>query len=377
MALACSAIAIAVCGLAVIASIGGRDWRVSTLVRMSAKDPIAGLARETDPSFSFVHPHAHYDGVYFYAVARDPLARGQEPELIDKAAYRYSHPFYGWLAWIVSGGNAKAVPAALLAVSLAGVAVAAFACSLLAQQLGRSGWWGLIVAASPGIVFSTTADVGEPILFAAIALALLAWSRERWVFAGAALTAVCFTKEPMLLIPVGLLVWELFRWLRGARPPDLIRRLGAIVFGPILFVAWYVYLHGIFGKWPFKENQDFLSTPIAGWVDTFRRAARLSRDSFDRNQIGYIAVALLAIVAVALLVGLARAFLLRTWLDVVFAFLALFAVLLGWQQILYPKELTRDLAVQLALLPAVIAGPARTRSLESDPVMSAQATTET
>src|SRR6266571_2868619 len=94
VAFACAAIALAVCGVAVEASIADRGWKVSTLVRMSDVEPMAKLAREADPSFSFVNPAAHYDGVYFYAIARDPIARSEAHKLIDLAAYRYSHPLY-------------------------------------------------------------------------------------------------------------------------------------------------------------------------------------------------------------------------------------------------------------------------------------------
>ena len=355
VAIGCALVALATCGIAVAGTIGSRDWNVTVLVRMASVDKIAPLARAADPTFGFVHPHAHYDGVYFYAIARDPLARSRAHDLIDLSAYRYGHPLYGWLAWLGSGGRPRAVPWALLAVNLVAVIVGAVAASAFAIRLGHSGWWGLIVALSPGIVFSTTADVGEPVLLAFVALSLLAWTKQRWFWAGLALIGVSFSKEPMLLIPAGLLVWELFQRLRGQRDGSVVKRLAAILSGPILFAGWYVYLHGRFGEWPFKENQDFLSGPLAGWVDTFRRAARLSRSTFDKSQLGSITVPLLALVAVALVAGVVRSIRLRTWIHVVFLFLALFTVLLGWQQLLFPKELTRDLAVQIALVPAVFA----------------------
>ncbi len=224
IALGCSAIAVAVCGVAVAASLSVRDWHLSALVRMSGSEPMAGPARATDPGFAFVNPQAHYDGVYFYAIARDPFARGEAHTLIDRPAYRYGHAGYGWLAWLVTAGRAGAIPAALLALSLAGVAIAGYAGSLLAAELGWSPWGGLVVAFTPGIVLATTVDTSEPLALAATLLALLAWMRGRRGWGAAALAAACFIKEPLLLVAVGIGVWEVTVWME-TRAPDLGRRI--------------------------------------------------------------------------------------------------------------------------------------------------------
>jgi len=357
VAFACAAIALAVCGVAVVASIADRGWKVSTLVRMSDTEPMAKIAREADPSFSFVNPAAHYDGVYFYAIARDPFARGEAHLLIDRPAYRYGHAGYGWLGWIASAGRARFVPAALLALGLAGAAVAAFVASVLAAEIRRSPWWGLVAAFSPGVVYAVTADVSEPVALAAILLALLAWHRRRWGWAAIGLAAGCLIKEPLLLFPVGLAVWEVIRFLRGDRPADLVKRAAALVIGPILFGVWFLYLEGRFGVFPFQQGRDLLSAPFAGWIDTFHRAAALTNNTFDQMQIGTAIIALLAILGVALLLGLLQALRFRWWVDSIFVFVGLLTFMFGWLQLLYPKDLIRELTVPLVLLPAVLAGP--------------------
>jgi hypothetical protein len=361
VALGCAAIALTVCALAVVGSIAYRDWKITTLVRMSASEPMAKLARETDPSFSFVNPEAHYDGVYFYAIARDPLARGEAHTLIDRAAYRYGHAGYGWLAWLVSAGQPRLVPAALLALGLAGAAVAAFAAAVLAAALGRSPWWGLVAALSPGVIYSVTADVSEPVAVAVVLLALLAWHRRRWSWAGVGLAAGCLIKEPLLLVPIGLGVWELAWWLRGKRLADFAQRVIAVTAGPVVFGVWYLYLERQFGVFPYRQGRDLLGAPITGWIDTFHRASTMAVDSFDRMQIGTAITTFLAIVAVLFVLGLVRALRFRWWLDSVFVLFAILVSLFGWLELLYPKDLVRELAIPLVFLPAVLAGPGDTR----------------
>ncbi|MEX2555739.1 MAG: hypothetical protein WEB06_08910 [Actinomycetota bacterium] len=360
VALSCATAAVAISAVAVLATLSVRDWRVSTLVRMSAEEPMARLARETDPGFAFVHFEAHYDGVYFYAIANDPFARGEAHRLIDAAPYRYGHAGYGWLAWIVSFGRASAVPAALLGLGLAGMAIAAYVSSLLARELGWSGWWGLVVGLSPGAIFAVTVDTSEPVAMAATALALLAWTRRRWGWAGIALVAACLIKEPLLLVAAGLGVWEALRVLRGQRSPDLLRRGLAIVAGPVSFGAWAIYLRATFGEWPFSHpSNEFLVFPFTGWADSLRKAADLAMGSFDQSQIGNAAVALLPVTGAALLIGMVRAGRLRSELDPIFLLYALLIFSLNWLGLLYPKDLIRETTIPMALLPAVIASVRR------------------
>jgi hypothetical protein len=358
IALACAATALASSGVAVAAALSTHGWRPSALVRMSATEPMARLAREADAAFAFVHPEAHYDGVYFYAVARDPLARGEAHRLIDRAAYRYAHAGYGWLAWAASLGRASAVPGAMLALALAGTALAGYAASRLAAAFGWTPWAGLVVAASPGIVFSVTAATSEPVAAALGALGLLAWARGRLVAAGVALAAGCLVKEPLLLLPAGLAGLELLRWVRGRPAPDLPARLAALAAGPLALGAWTLYLTAAFGRFPLAEpSGELLTAPLAGWWDALRRAAREASGPYFAMQSGSAAVALIAVVGIALLAGLVRAARLRTPLDAVYLPLALLILSLTWLGVQYPKDLLRETALPLALLPAVLAGP--------------------
>src|SRR5262249_58629268 len=104
------------------------------LVHVGSAEPMASVARATDPHFALVPNQSHYDGVYYYAIGRDPLAQGREHTLIDRPAYRYGHPGFGWLGWRASAGQAPALPDALLAVALACAAGAGAAAALFAAR---------------------------------------------------------------------------------------------------------------------------------------------------------------------------------------------------------------------------------------------------
>lgn len=354
--------------LAVVATVSAQSGSVTTLVRIASDDPIAPLAGEIDPDFQFVEPGGHYDGSFFYAIAIDPLAQGEAHTLIDRSAYRYGHVGYGWAAWLVSGGQPSLVPVALLVVGLAGVGVAAAAASLLATRFGWSGWWGgLLVAFSPGLIFSVISDTSEPIGLALMGLLLLAYLNEKWLWVGILSACACLTKEPLIAVPIGIALWELLRARRDDAAPDLSARLLALGVGPLVFVAWTVYLRSRFGIWPSSQTVDLVTLPpFAGWVDTFGRAADLARRGNDQMQIGMAALALLPAVGGVLLTGVVKALRLRTFLDVLYLLFALMVFSLNWLQLLNPKDLIRLVVLAFALLPAVLVEPRAAVAL-SDP----------
>lgn len=356
IALACAAVALGVGGLAVVATLAVHRWQPSILVRMSVSEPIAELARATDLSFAFVNPSAHYDGVYFYAVARDPLALGIEHDLIDKAAYRYGHPGYGWLAWLLSFGQPRLVPLALLVIGLASIATAAAATSLLSKALGWSAWGGLVVPFNPGLVYAVTADTSEPVGAAALGLTLLAWLHGRRSRVAGLLILLCLIKEIFLVVPLGLAAWEAIGVIRRRTTPEW-RHLAALLPGPFAFVLWQAYVRARFGVWSFSEGEALLDLPLAGWSDTFSRAAAMGTEGFDQMQLGQVGVPLLAVTGAVLATGLVRALQLRTFLDPVYILFALSAFCLNWLNLLYPKDLIRALAIPLCLLPAALLGP--------------------
>ena len=336
-------------------------WRPSVLVRMEADEPVAAVARAADPEFHFVG-EAHYDGVYFYAVATDPFALGQAHELIDRAAYRYGHAGYGWLGWLVSLGRAKAAPMALFTVGLAGLAVAAAALSRLSSALGWTPWGGLAVAFNPGLLYSLTALTSETVAAAFVALALLAWVRGRYGWGGAAAAAACLVKEPFVLVPAGLALWEIVRWLAHRDLKTAARRIALLSIGPALFACWYVYIRLQFGEWSFEATEGFFAVPPFGWIEAIQQASDMARGADLPSQLGAPSGPLLAAIGAALVLGIVQAVRTRNPVGFVFVLLALLALALRPLGVLFPKDALRELSIPLMLLPLVLAAaPLRQR----------------
>lgn len=353
VALACACVAIVTAAIASATVMSVADWNVTVLVRMAAEQQLAPLARETDPGFAFVHFDGRGDGAYYYAIARDPLARGDAHTLFVWPAYRYGHPGLSWAAWLLTAGNAALVPFAFLLLNLAGMGVAAAGASFIARDLGHSPWGGLTIALNPGLVYATTIDTSEPLAAGLLALALLAWLRGRRALGLIPLAALCFMKEWFVLVPLGLAVWELLQLRRVGRRAAL-GRVAAIAASVVPFGAWYVYVIVRFGGWPAAPAGDLIQLPLTGWAQTARRAADIGTGTFDGVVVGHLALPLLAVFGLAFVLGIARAARFRSPIDPVY--LAFMPVVLGlnWFNLLYAKDLIRTTAIPLALLSAVL-----------------------
>ncbi len=199
----------------------------------------------------------YYDGAFFYAIARDPLATAQAHTLLAQAPYYWGHPLYGWLAWLASaGGRADAVPDALLAVGLLAI-MARWRRAERARpgDPGWSAWGGLGVALNPGLVFSVNHDTSEPVGTAFLLLALGAYVRGRRGWATVLLAVLCFAKEPLVLVPLTIAVWELWR----------TRRAPLVAAAVVPAGLWWIYLRIHLGAFPFGQGSERLTAPFLGW----------------------------------------------------------------------------------------------------------------
>ena len=347
VALACGLAAAAAAAAGVLVSLHQENWNVAGLVRVHETLPLAKLARHDDPTFPLRGESGFYDGAYFYANARDPLATGEAHRLIDEAPYRYGHPLYGWLTWLVSGGGQPgAVPGALLFVGLVSIFLAGIGASMLAVSLGWTAWGGLAVALNPGLVFSVNVDTTEPLGAALLVFGLLAHRAERRVLTFVLFTALCFVKEPLVLVPLALAAWD---YWRRRRPPLLA---AAVV--PVLM--WWLYLALHLGATPFGQGKDRLTAPFLGWARALSAAAAQSwNPGVDTAQLGQAAVPLIIVVGLLILVGAIRALRLATAVDVSLVVLAALYACGSTNAFQYPKDLIREPVLALLLIPFVLA----------------------
>ena len=116
------------------------------------------------------------------------------------------------------------------------------------------------------------------------------------------------------------------------------------------------------GAFPFSQGSQRLTAPLLGWEQALVKAASQSWDvRIDTTQLGQAAVPLIVAVGIAILVGAIYALRLRSVVDPAFLVLAGLYACGAATAFQYPKDLIRELALVLVLLPFVLAAfPATT-----------------
>ena len=145
-----------------------------------------------------------YDGQFFLFIALDPRHAHASA---DEPAYRYSRILYPLTARALAGGRSGLVPFALLLVNLIAVGAGTLAVALLLRHRGLSPWYAAVFGLYPGLFFAVTRDLAEPLAYALVAAALLAFERRRLPAAVALFALAGLARETTLLFPLALAAW--------------------------------------------------------------------------------------------------------------------------------------------------------------------------
>jgi hypothetical protein len=218
--------------------------------------------------------------------------------------------------------------------------------SILARAVGWSPWGGLVIALNPGLLFAVNHDTSESLGAALLLLALVTYASGRRRSAIGLLAALCFVKEPLVLVPLAIAAAELWR----------SRRASFVAVSVVPAVLWWTYLRIHLGHFPFGQGSERLALPLAGWKRALLDAASQSWNrGIDTAQLGEAAVPLIIVVGLAILVAAIYALRVRTVVDPAFLGIALLYACITSKGVQYPKDLIRELALVLTLIPFVLA----------------------
>jgi len=216
-------------------------------------------------------PSAGYDGQFYYRLALDPANWSKTAFGITMdQSYRYTRIGYPVLAWLVSLGQHRLVPLALVAINLIMVAAMAYLGGMFAQEAGRHALWGLAFAAYFGLVISVGRDTAEPLAEACMLGGLLAYRHSRWVLATAAFAVGAITRETILLAPAAIAVTRLVAMARRqVRPgrPDLTWLVPAGAYGIVEIAVHFV----VKGEFPLLASSGRnLAVPFTAMIDALK-----------------------------------------------------------------------------------------------------------
>lgn len=225
------------------------------------------------PSARILPGHG-YDGQFFLALARAPLAvlapgdGAPDPTAggvrLDAPAYRTQRILYPLTAWALTLGQPEAAAWSLIAVNWLALAALAAIGGALARHWGLPAWWGALLAFYPGHQLSFVRDLAEPLtaLLLAGATLLLVRGKEHGSVWGATLllSLAVLSRETAALLPLAVFfcgVWQ--------RRRDLV----AAGLLPLTVLAlWQALLWQLWGQPPWAAGGGNLGWPLLGLGQT-------------------------------------------------------------------------------------------------------------
>jgi hypothetical protein len=244
-----------------------------------------------------------YDGQFYYAFARDPLLLHDSTlKSFGGEAFRSWRVAYPAVAFLLSGGQQQALPAALLAVNVAVVLALTAAFAVYARRRGWSPLWALAVGLLPGFLLATLRDLTDPLAAATAIGGLLAWNSRRRVLAASLLTFAVLGREVMILavvavaLEVGIGAWR-SRTDEGAVRRRLRDAWPVLAVPTAAFICWQVYVAARYGT---LLQGAGTTKPFVTFIYGIRDASRLGSSSSGAWDIAYELLILAATAAAVL-----------------------------------------------------------------------------
>ena len=209
-----------------------------------------------------------YDGIAYYATARELFHPAAIAEIIDYPILRYRRIFYPLLVRLLSLGHEPLIAPMMLLVNLAATMVGVYLLQQLTAPHGLHPAWALLYSLHPGVLLSFLYDLPTAVAVFGVLWSVRWWQRGRWVAAGLSLCAAMLTWE-VLALPVAV-GWGWYAVLKMARGAKGWRAcLGVPMLAAGLAVAWEIVLKFLFPADMSSRVVGNLGFPLLGWQRAF------------------------------------------------------------------------------------------------------------
>ena len=222
------------------------------------------------PTPIIVRPQSDgYDGQFYYRLALAPLCPRIQAYGVTLVhpAWRMQRILLPLAAYLLSGGQAQLVPAALFMANLAGL----FAIGWLAMRIARAENFSLAVplciVAWPGLLIALTHDTTEILAAALLLAAVAAWLERRPAISACMVALASLTRETAILVAAGILATQLWRLVRPAGAPRDWRGGGYAAASLVPFLVWRHVVATLWQETPQAHGiAHNAGWPLQGWA---------------------------------------------------------------------------------------------------------------
>jgi hypothetical protein len=215
----------------------------------------------------FEHVHTSlsqkgFDGQYYYAIAQNPWQRHDE-QVVIHPGYRHQRIVYPAVSWALSMGDPRRLLWVMPLVNLLAIAAISGLGGYVAQRLGRSAWWGLLLPVAIGANAPAMRTMTDPVSSLAALTLMAAWllnARSGTLFVCGLMAALSREQNITIVGIIALLSFWKEQWAR----------VGGMVAVITIWMMWILTLRLTYGQMPFVS--DNLGWPrLEGWLWHFTR----------------------------------------------------------------------------------------------------------
>lgn len=217
-----------------------------------------------------------YDGQFYYRLGLDPFSFKETDYgmTLDNPAYRQQRILYPLLGSILSGGNPKLLPFAMILVNVVALCALAWIGANFARAFSVHALWGAFLPLQPAFLFSLARNLVEILEVSLLLGSLLLLRRGRPVVATVLLGLAVVTRETALLVAlVALLTYVWQAWRKESE--KMIRWYYFAV--PIaVSILWRGFISHQWGSSAaYSAGKNLLTLPFAGAGSFFLEMATL------------------------------------------------------------------------------------------------------
>jgi hypothetical protein len=208
-----------------------------------------------------------YDGQFYYYIAHDPFILGQTYHHIDSPAYRYQRIIYPLTSWLLSLGQPKWIPYAMVAVNLFAIVTGTWFILLILRHYHRSPWYGLLYAGFWGFLLCLLRSLPEPSAMAFVVIAVYCYLKGAIRRLAFFLGLAALTQETSLLVSMSFLA-AFFR--KKERRSCLY-----LLFPFCAYGLWQLYLFSHFQTFSFLAGVQNFAPPFMGIIEKYISLCRV------------------------------------------------------------------------------------------------------
>jgi hypothetical protein len=243
----------------VLLGVSHYDWNVSGLLHMDV--PFG--ERHDVPAGLVLYQDAAYDGMLYYQIIRDLPALFTDGQTSLDSPYRFQRILLPLLTYIVTLGQERAYPSALLLLNLA---AALGSLAVLLAITKRVNIHAFTIIANPAMLVGILYTLTEPLSIFFMLLFFLLWTRnnQRLTVLSIVMLGLSMLARETTVFLIGLL----FLWYLWKR--QWVQALLAVV--PIfVLIVWQFFLVRQLGEQGFQANSNLVDFPFWGPLSVITR----------------------------------------------------------------------------------------------------------